>query len=265
MKKQKTERDKFLINLKINKLIIFSSQILLLVLFISLWEVLTKFEIIDAFFFSSPSRVLNLFITMIKDDLLSHVLVTLKECVVSFLLSTILGYLIAVALWWSETLRKILEPYIIVLNSLPKIALGPLIIIWVGTGQKAIITMSILICIIVTIISILNGFLSAEKEKEFLLISMGASKLQIFTKLIVPSAFPDFISSMKVNIGLSWVGTIMGEYLVSGAGLGYLIIYGGAVFNLDLVMMSTVILCLCATIMYFSVAILERKYKNFTK
>ena len=265
MKKQMNEREKYLKGLRIKKIVIFSSQILLLTLFILLWELLTYYEIADAFFFSSPSRIIKIFSKMITEDLFSHVLITLKECIISFLISTLLGYFIAVLLWWSESLRKILEPYIIVLNSLPKIALGPLIIIWVGTGQKAIVTMSVLICIIVTIISILNGFLSADKEKEFLLVSMGANKFQVFTKLIIPSAFPDFISSLKVNIGLSWVGTIMGEYLVSGAGLGYLIIYGGAVFNLDLVMMSTVILCLCATLMYFSVALIEKKYKNFTK
>ena len=265
MKKQYNDRERYLKSIKTKKFLILSLQISILILFIALWEVLTYFEIADAFFFSSPSRIANLFIKMIKQDLISHVLITLYECLLSFLISTVLGYVISVILWWSDSIRKILEPYIIVLNSLPKIALGPLIIIWAGTGQKAIITMGILICIIVTIISILNGFVSADKEKEFLLISMGANKFQVFTKLIIPSAFPDFISTMKVNIGLSWVGTIMGEYLVSGSGLGYLIIYGGAVFNLDLVMMSTTILCLCATLMYFSVALLEKKFKNFTK
>ena len=265
MKKQKNDRESYLKAIKAKKILVFSLQISILVLFVLLWELLTYFEIADAFFFSSPSRILKLFTKMIRQDLISHVLITLSECLIAFVISTTLGYFIAVILWWSDTLRKILEPYVIVLNSLPKIALGPLIIIWVGTGQKAIVTMGVLICIIVTIISILNGFISADKEKEFLLISMGANKFQVFTKLIIPSAFPDFISSMKVNIGLAWVGTIMGEYLVSGSGLGYLIIYGGAVFNLDLVMMSTTILCLCATLMYFSVALLEKKYKNFTK
>ena len=125
--------------------------------------------------------------------------------------------------------------------------------------MKAIVTMAVLICIIVTIISVLNGFLTADEGKILLLESMGASKFQILTKLILPYSIPNFISVLKINVGLAWVGTIMGEYLVSSAGLGYLIIYGGQVFKLDLVMTSTVILCILATLMYLAVALVEKQ------
>jgi NitT/TauT family transport system permease protein len=166
--------------------------------------------------------------------------------------------IIAIALWCSDFLRKVFDPYIVVLNSLPKIALGPLIIIWVGIGTKAIVVMTFLICIVVTVISFLNGFLSFDNGKILLLRSMGANKFQILTKLVIPGSLPTFISMLKISVGMAWVGSIMGEYLVSRAGLGYLIVYGGQVFKLDLVMASTVVLCLLATFMYGMVTLLEK-------
>ena len=150
------------------------------------------------------------------------------------------------------------EPYLITLNALPKIALGPIIIIWVGAGKASIVTMAVLICIVITIISVLTGFLSVDKEKIMLLKSMKATKMQIFAKLVFPANLPTIISVLKINVGLSWVGTIMGEYLVSREGIGYLIVYGSQVFQLDLVMASTVILCLLAALMYGGVALLEK-------
>lgn len=155
-------------------------------------------------------------------------------------------------------LRKVTEPYVVVLNSLPKIALGPVIIIWVGAGAKAIIMMTVLICIVVTILTSLGGMMETDAGKILLMRSMGATKRQILTMVVFPSALPTLLGVLKINVGLAWVGTIMGEYLVSGAGLGYLIIYGGQVFKLDLVMTSTVILCLLAGIMYFVVAAVEK-------
>ena len=259
------ERKTYLKKVRTKKITVICVRIAILIGVIGFWELATLTSLADAFFFSSPSRIVKLFISMAGGELWKHVLITLKECLLAFAISSLIGFTLAIILWWSDYLRQILDPYIVVLNSLPKIALGPLIIIWAGTGQTAIITMAVLISVIVTVISVLNGFLNTDKDKIFLLRSMGASKIQILIKLVLPSAIPDFIASMKVGVGLAWVGTIMGEYLVSGAGLGYLIIYGGAVFNLDLVMMSTVILCLLAAIMYFSVAFIEKKFTKFTK
>ena len=144
------------------------------------------------------------------------------------------------------------------LNSLPKIALGPIIIIWVGVGTKAIVTMDILIMIVITIITMLHAFMQIDNTKVMLLKSMGANKFQILTKLIIPNSISELISLLKINVGLTWVGTIMGEYLVSKAGLGYLIIYGSQIFNLDLVMAGTILLCILATAMYWIVALLEK-------
>jgi NitT/TauT family transport system permease protein len=155
-------------------------------------------------------------------------------------------------------LRRVIEPYIVVLNSLPKIALGPIIIVWCGSGSKAIIFMAVLISIIVAIMTMLNGFLATDKNKVLLLKSMGANKLQILTKLVIPSSLQTLISMLKISVGMAWIGSIMGEYLVSRAGLGYLIVYGGQVFKLYLVMASTVILCALAAIMYSLVALIEK-------
>lgn len=254
-----TAHELFLRKRKLDKIRILSIQLGILVGFIGLWELLADTGVIDSFITSSPSRIVAMFLTLLKQDIFKHIGITLLECICGFILATALGSLIAVLLWWSETFRRVAEPYIVVLNSLPKIALGPIIIVWVGAGYKAIIMMTVLICIIVTVISVLNGFLSCDDGKILLLQSMGATKWQILVHLILPYSIPNFISVLKINVGLAWVGTIMGEYLVSGAGLGYLIIYGGQVFKLDLVMTSTVILCVLAALMYLIVAVIEKQ------
>ena len=249
----------FLKKQKRKKIIILACQTGLLVILAGLWELLTYFNIMDPFITSSPSRIFKtLGVLLSEGSLFKHIGVTLYECVLGFVIATALGVVIAAALWWSDTAKKILDPYIVVLNSLPKVALGPIIIIWVGLGSQAIIMMAVLISVIVTILSVLNGFLSCDKDKILLMRSMGANKGQILFKLILPHALPDMISALKINVGLSWVGTIMGEYLVSRAGLGYLIINGGLFFKLDIVMTSIVVLCVLAAIMYFGVAILEK-------
>ncbi|MEG1519763.1 MAG: ABC transporter permease subunit, partial [Clostridia bacterium] len=157
-----------------------------------------------------------------------------------------------------DFLNKVTEPYLVILNSLPKIALGPIIIIWCGAGYNAIIAMTVLICIITTIITVQDAFLSVPQEKIQLLRGMGASKLDIFKKLIFKASLPTTITMLKINVGLSFVGSIMGEYLVSRFGLGYLIVYGGQVFKLDLVLACTIVLMILAGIIYYLVSLLER-------
>ncbi len=248
---------------KNNKIVVLSSQIGLLILFLFLWELLARTGLINSFITSSPSKIINTVGELFASgDLFMHMGVTLLETLVGFLIASLLGTFIAILLWWSETVRKILEPYIVILNSLPKIALGPLIIIWVGSGTSAIIAICVLICIIITIITMLNAFLSCDEDKILLMKSMGANKLKILFKLVIPYSIPNFISMLKINVGMSWVGSIMGEYLSSSAGLGYLIVYGSQVFRLDLVMTSTVLLCILAGLMYFAVALLEKYYNK---
>jgi len=248
--------------LKKDKYLIIFLRIFVLVAIIGLWELLTYTKVLDPFFVSSPSRIISQIGILAKNGtLFSHSWITLYETLIGFAIATVFGYLIAVVLWWNEKVRKTLEPYIVVLNSLPKIALGPVIILWVGAGTPAIILMCVLICIVITTMSMLSAFMSVEEGKILLLKSMHASKFQILWKLVLPNSMREFISVLKINVGMSWVGSIMGEYLTSKAGLGYLIVYGGQIFKIDLVMSATVILCILAFGMYYLVSLLEKKYK----
>ena len=250
----------FLKKIKKETAIVFSLRFSILFSLILIWELLARLNVIDSFISSYPTEIAITIVKLFKDNqLLYHLLVTLYETILGFIIAVGLGYVIALALWWSERLRRVLEPYIVVLNSLPKIALGPIIIVWFGSSSKSIVFMAVLIGIIVAIIMMLNGFLATDKNKILLLKSMGANKFQILQKLVIPSSLPTFISMLKTSVGMAWIGSIMGEYLVSKAGLGYLIVYGGQVFKLDLVMASTIILCLLATLMYVLVALLEKK------
>ena len=254
---------KYIKKLKKEKIIIKFWQVIVIVGFLGLWQILADTGAIDTFFFSSPSRIFNSIIELGQSGtLFYHIWTSLYETILGFMLATIIGVLIAIALWWSERLRKVMEPYLIILNSLPKIALGPMIILWVGSGTKATIVMCVLICIVITIISMLNAFISCDSDKVLLMKSMHANKLQILFKLILPNALSDFVSVLKINVGMSWVGTIMGEYLSSKAGLGYLINYGSQMLQLDIVMASIVILCLLAGGMYGLVVPFEKKCKR---
>lgn len=246
--------------IKRENVIVSFSRIALLLTLLGLWELFSAVGIIDAFIFSSPSKILVTTVSLFKEHgLLFHTFETLYKTLLGFLIAVAAGYAVALALWWSERLRRILEPYIVVLNSLPKIALGPIIIVWFGAGPKAIIFMSVLVAIVVATITMLAGFTETDKDKILLLRSMNANKMQILTKLVIPGSIPTFISMLKISVGMAWIGSIMGEYLVSKAGLGYLIVYGGQVFKLDLVMSATVILCSLAVGMYALVALIEKK------
>ena len=253
----------YLKKIKTNKTIILTIQLIILIGIFAIWEILALVGAIDTFIMSSPSRIIKqIGILLSNGTLFYHIGITLYESIIGFFIATLGGTLLAIVLWWNETIRKILDPYIVVLNSLPKIALGPILIIWIGAGTSAIVAMDILIMIVITILSMLSAFNSCDESKILLLKSMGASKFQILLKLILPNSLMEFISVLKINVGLTWVGTIMGEYLVSRAGLGYLIVYGGQVFKLDLVMASTIILCVLAALMYFCVVIIEKYAKK---
>ena len=252
------DRKKYLRKMKINKIAVLMTQIIIVIGFIILWEVLANIGIIDSFITSQPSRILNTFMNLSQNDLLEHLGVTCLETIIGFISGTILGIIIAILLWWSKFLAKVAEPFLVILNSLPKIALGPVIIIWVGAGMEAIIVMALSISLIVTVLEILNGFLNTDKELLQMAKTFNASKIQILTKVVIPANISTFINSLKINIGLSLVGVISGEFLVSKAGLGYLIVYGGQVFQLDLVMTSVIILAIVAAIMYQSVVILGK-------
>ena len=257
------EHEIYLKSVKASKGKIIISRILILVIFIGLWQIAADLKWIDPFLTSSPSRVIKSFISLYEDgNLLNHILVTCYETIIGFTLGTVLGGIIAVILWWCPFVSKILDPYLVVLNALPKVALAPIIIFWIGNGKPAIIVITLLISIVTTIISILTGFNEIEDEKIMLMKTFGASKIQMLKFLVFPYSIPVFISALKINVGLSWVGVIMGEFLVAKEGLGFLIIYGGQVAQLDMVMMSIVILSIVAFLMYEIVAVVQKKLVN---
>jgi len=253
------ERIAFLRSVKRKRAMVRLVQVFILVATLGLWEVLASLRIIYPFITSQPSRIINTLSTLYKEGvLLNHIAVTCIETIIGFVLGTILGTLTAILLWWSDFASRVAEPYLVVLNSLPKIALGPIFIVWIGAGPAAIIVMTLAISLIVTILEVLNGFLSIDEEKIKLVRTFGGTKFQVLTKVILPASLPIIINALKVNVGLSWVGVIVGEFLVSKAGLGYLIVYGGQVFKLDLVMTSVFILAVAAALMYQGVVYLEK-------
>ncbi len=223
-----------------------------------LWELAARLGWIDSFVFSQPTRILDTYRHMTENDLFYHIRITVSETLAGFLLGAAAGVLLAILLWWSPFVRKVSEPYLVVLNSLPKIALGPVIIILAGAGTKAIVFMALAISLVVTVLEMLSGFRDTDKGAIRMARTFGATKGQIFCKIVFPYNIPTLFDSLKVNIGLSLVGVIAGEFLVSRAGLGYLIVYGGQVFQMDLVMASVIILSVVAALLYESVTLAQR-------
>jgi NitT/TauT family transport system permease protein len=235
-------------------------QLLIFLLFFSSWEMASRLQWIDALIFSSPTKVYQLFLEKITDgSLITHLGVTLTETVLGFILGTLLGTILASILWWSPILSRILDPYLVILNAMPKVALGPILIVALGPGFSSIIAMGTIISIIITTIVVYTSFKEVDPNYLKVLHTLGATRLQSFKEAILPASFPTIISTLKVNVGLSWVGVIVGEFLVSSRGLGYMIIYGFQVFNFTLVLLSLLIIAVFATIMYQLVALLERK------
>lgn len=238
-------------------------QVFILILFLIIWQLLANFHVINTFISSSPARIYNTFIGLLKaNNLLHHVWVTLYETLLSFGIGTLLGCFIAAILWWNPFLAKVVDPYLTILNSLPKVALGPIIIIWFGAGMKSIIIMALLISVIITIINVHQSFQDTDENKIKLMQSFHANKRQTFFKLILPSNYSTIISAFKINISMSFIGVIMGEFLVSKEGIGYLIMYGSQVFNLDLVMFGIILLCFLSAILYYIILYFERKMKK---
>lgn len=235
-------------------------QVVIFLLFFSSWEIASQKRWIDPLLFSSPSKIWNLFLEKIQDgSLISNLGVTLTETIFGFILGTLLGTVLAALLWWSPMLSKIIDPYLVILNAMPKVALGPILIVALGPGYPSIIAMGAIISVIITTIVVYTSFKEVDPNYLKVLQTFGASRLQCFKEAILPASFPTIISTLKVNVGLSWVGVIVGEFLVSSRGLGYFIIYGFQVFNFTLVFLSLLVIAVVATIMYQLVELLEKK------
>ena len=256
----------FLIKQKNEKRMIHLAQIGFLLLFLMSWELLANIGFIDTFFFSKPSEVWALLWSYTQSgDIFIHLMTSVCETILGLVIGTLLGLLIAIALWLCPFIAKMCDPFLVTLNALPKTALAPILIVWIGAGIEGIVVVAIMTSIVITIMSAYNYFLQVDPDQLRLLKSFEASKFQILSKLILPSNYGNLINIIKINIGMSWVGVIVGEFIVSRAGIGYLIVYGGQVFQLDLDMMGIFVLSICSYLMYAVVNAFENHDKTHKK
>ena len=242
-----------------HQLIVRISRILILFSFLFLWEFTANVGIIDSFIFSSPSKIALCFWGMVLDrSIFFHTGITLYETILSFLFVTAIGILVAVTLWFSPKLSEILDPYLVVLNSLPKSALAPLLIVWLGATKTTIIVAGMSVAIFGSILSLYTSFTTVDPGKIKLIYTLQGTRMQALLKVVIPSSIPAIISNMKVNIGLCLVGVIIGEFLAARNGLGYLIIYSSQVFKMDWLLMSIVLLCIMAMLLYTLISLLGK-------
>lgn len=257
------QQKQYLARQKKEKHIILAARTLLFVLFMGLWEISSDLGWIDSFIFSSPSLIAETFLSMCRDQsLFAHIAVTLAETLVSFFFVVILGVGTAVLLWCSRRIARILEPCLVVLNSLPKSALAPLLIVWLGANERTIVVAGMSVAIFGSVINLYSGFCQADPEKLKLIETLGGHKKENLLKIVLPSSIPLILSVMKVNIGLCLVGVIIGEFIGARKGLGYLIIYGSQTFRLTWVLMSIVILCIIAMLLYFALYLIEKQVRK---
>ncbi|ANY71715.1 ABC transporter permease [Paenibacillus ihbetae] len=235
-------------------------QLSLLLLFFAWWEAAGRLKWIDVLLFSYPTKIFsNIWDNIVSGELWGHLGITVGETVVGFLLGTLVGTLLAVIIWWSPFLNKVLDPYMVVFNSMPKVALGPIFIVMFGAGFTAIVVTTLSITVIVTTLVVYNSFNEVDSNLIKVVRTFGGTKRQVFQRVILPASYPAIVSTLKVNVGMAWVGVIVGEFLVAKSGLGYLIMYGFQVFNFTLVLSSLLIIAVVATAMYQIVVYIERK------
>lgn len=240
------------------------SRILVFVAFLLLWELSSYFGLIDSFIFSSPSQVILCFWGMVQDgSIFLHIGITLYETIISFILVTILSILVATLLWFSRKLLEITEPFLVALNSLPKSALAPLLIVWLGATPTTIIVAGMSVALFGSILTMTTTFQEVDPDKIKLIYTLRGNRIQALTKVVIPSSVPVIVSNMKVNIGLCLVGVIIGEFLAARNGLGYLIIYSSQVFKMDWLLMSICILCILAMGLYALINLVEKLYQKY--
>ena len=250
----------YLRTIRRHKHIVHISRILILLSFLFIWEFTANVGIIDSFIFSSPSKIVQCFAGMAADQsIFLHIGVTIYETLLSFLLVIAISILMAVLLWFSPKLSEIADPYLVVLNSLPKSALAPLLIVWLGANLKSVIVSGISVAIFGTVLNLYTGFCEVDPDKIKLIYTLQGTKRDVLRKVMLPGTVPLLLSVMKVNIGLCLVGVVIGEFIGAREGLGYLIIYGSQVFRLDWVMMSIVLLCMIAMLLYGLLGLIEKR------
>ena len=243
------------------RLAVRASQLALLAVFLVLWEVLPKAQIINPLFTSYPSALWPTFLDLLKETpqqagILTHTWATVGATVIGFTAAMVLGTLAAAVLWWWHDLYKVLDPYLVVANAMPKTAFVPIFYIWLG-ATLSIYAMSLAISLLITILVIYNGFTGIDPNRIKLARTFGATKRQILSKVVLPGSVPTLIAALKVNAGLSLVGVVVGEFQSANLGLGYLIQYGSQIFKLNIVMTAITILAIVSSLMYLAISAIE--------
>jgi NitT/TauT family transport system permease protein len=243
------------------RLVVRAAQLALLLLFLVLWEVLPRAHVVNPLFTSYPSALWPTFLELLKTtpqqaSILAHTWSTVLATIVGFSAAMLIGTAIAAALWWWEGLYRVLDPYLVVANAMPKTAFVPIFYIWLG-ATLSIYGMSLAISLFVTILMIYNGFQGTDPNKVKLAQTFGATKWQILAKVVLPGSVPTLIAALKVNVGLSLVGVVVGEFQSASLGLGYLIQYGSQIFKLNIVMTAITILALVSSVMYLAISWFE--------
>jgi NitT/TauT family transport system permease protein len=243
------------------RLAVRATQLATLLVFLLLWEILPREQIINPLFTSYPSAIWPTFLEMLKTttqqpSILTHTWSTVVATVIGFTAAMVIGTVVAAALWWWSSLYRVLDPYLVVANAMPKTAFVPIFYVWLG-ASLSIYGMSLAISLFVTVLMIYSGFQGVDLNKIKLAQTFGASKSQILRKVVLPGSVPTFIAALKVNAGLSLVGVIVGEFQSASLGLGYLIQYGSQIFKMNIVMTAVTILVIVSSLMYLAISWLE--------
>lgn len=250
--------------IKRNRAMIRIYQILIFIGFLFIWEYTARRGIINSFIFCYPSKLFSTMISMLKDgSLLHHIGITLYETLIGFAIVIAGSLIIATLFWWNETLSRVLEPYLVILNALPKSALAPVLIVWLGANKTTIIVCACSVAIFGSILNIYTGFVNVDSDKIKLIETLKGNRFQCLRLVVLPSNIPNIISIMKVNIGLCLVGVVIGEFLAAREGLGYLIIYGSQTFKMSNVLLSILILCVIAMLLYMVLQHIEKKLAEY--
>jgi len=239
--------------------VLLSAQFGIFVTFVALWEIAAMTGLIDAFFWSKPSAIASTMVIFFTEgNAVTDIIYTFRSTILGFILGTTLGAVLGMSFWWSRNYALIMQPYIICLESIPKLALAPLIILVFGMGLSSKVAIATALTLVVSTLTAYSGVQAVDRDQEKLFYSLGASRWQVFTKLVAPSCIPWIISILRVNIGLALTGSIVGEFVASQYGLGRTILYAGQTYEIALVWVAVLVLSGLSMIMYVAVSWLER-------
>jgi NitT/TauT family transport system permease protein len=236
-----------------------AAQLVILVAFLAFWEHATSRNSAVAFMFGSPSAIAGFLGQMARDgSLWRDTYVTGLETLLGFFVGNLFGTVIGLSLWYSRFVSRVVEPFVIALGSIPIIALAPIIIIWFGTGLISKVAMSTLSVVIVALVTSYKGAVGVDADQINLMRTLGASKFQIFRKLVVPASLTDIFAGLKLTVGFALIGAIVGEFMSSSEGLGHAIFKAGSLYVIPKVFAALVVTIALALFLTFIVGKIER-------